>query len=59
MIYGYLRVSTDMQDKNSQKQGVDEFAVKKGCIYTEWNNPGLRHGHGGSGLTDMASNFKV
>lgn len=32
MIYGYLRVSTDMQDKNSQKQGVDEFATKKGTI---------------------------
>ena len=29
-IYGYLRVSTDMQDYNSQKQGVDNFAEKKG-----------------------------
>lgn len=25
-VYGYLRVSTDEQDYNSQKQGVDEFA---------------------------------
>lgn len=30
MIYGYLRVSSDQQDINSQKQGVDEFAAKKG-----------------------------
>jgi hypothetical protein len=26
MIYGYLRVSSDEQDVNSQKQGVDAFA---------------------------------
>jgi len=32
MIYGYLRVSSDEQDVNSQKQGVDEFALKKGWI---------------------------
>lgn len=30
MIYGYLRVSTDKQDMNSQRQGVDEFARAKG-----------------------------
>lgn len=30
MIYGYLRVSTDEQDVNSQKQGVDSFAESKG-----------------------------
>lgn len=28
MIYGYLRVSTDDQDINSQRQGVDAFAAK-------------------------------
>lgn len=28
MIYGYLRVSNDEQDVNSQKQGVDEFASR-------------------------------
>lgn len=32
MIYGYLRVSTDEQDINSQKQGVEQFAKDKG-----WN----------------------
>lgn len=32
MIYGYLRVSSDEQDVNSQKQGVDKFAADKG-----WN----------------------
>lgn len=32
MIYGYLRVSTDEQDINSQKLGVDRFAIDKG-----WN----------------------
>ena len=26
MIYGYLRVSSDEQDVNSQKQGVVKFA---------------------------------
>ena len=36
MIYGYLRVSTDIQDKNSQKQGVDEFAAKKGWKIDEY-----------------------
>lgn len=30
MIYGYLRVSSDAQDVNSQKQGVDGFAQAKG-----------------------------
>ena len=30
MIYGYLRVSSDEQDVNSQKQGVDKFADEKG-----------------------------
>ena len=30
MIYGYLRVSTDEQDINSQKQGVDAFASSHG-----------------------------
>lgn len=29
MIYGYLRVSSDEQDVNSQKQGVDDFAKSK------------------------------
>jgi DNA invertase Pin-like site-specific DNA recombinase len=30
MIYGYLRVSSDEQDVNSQKQGVEKFAEQKG-----------------------------
>lgn len=30
MKYGYLRVSSDEQDVNSQKQGVDGFASEKG-----------------------------
>lgn len=30
MIYGYLRVSSDEQDVNSQKQGVEQFAQGKG-----------------------------
>lgn len=30
MIYGYLRVSSDEQDVNSQKQGVEKFAQDKG-----------------------------
>lgn len=30
MIYGYLRVSSDEQDVNSQKQGVVQFAQEKG-----------------------------
>ena len=30
MIYGYLRVSSDEQDVNSQKQGVVKFAEEKG-----------------------------
>lgn len=30
MIYGYLRVSSDEQDVNSQRQGVDAFAAARG-----------------------------
>lgn len=36
MIYAYLRVSTDVQDLHSQKQGVDEFAEKNGWIIDEY-----------------------
>lgn len=36
MIYGYLRVSTDDQDANSQKQGVDAFARAKGWEIGEY-----------------------
>ncbi len=36
MIYGYLRVSTDDQDYNSQKQGVDSFATAKGWTIDEY-----------------------
>lgn len=36
MIYGYLRVSTDEQDFNSQKQGVDIFANNKGWKVDEY-----------------------
>lgn len=32
MIYGYLRVSSDEQDVNSQRQGVEQFASERG-----WN----------------------
>lgn len=32
MIYGYLRVSSDEQDVNSQKQGVEQFAKER-----NWN----------------------
>lgn len=30
MIYGYLRVSSDEQDVNSQKQGVEQFCKEQG-----------------------------
>ena len=30
MIYGYLRVSSDEQDVNSQRQGVEQFATDHG-----------------------------
>lgn len=36
MIYGYLRVSSDTQDVNSQKQGVDGFAKQKGWIIEKY-----------------------
>ena len=36
MIYGYLRVSSDEQDVNSQKQGVDQFALEKGWSIDEY-----------------------
>ncbi|MBQ6983862.1 MAG: recombinase family protein [Paludibacteraceae bacterium] len=36
MIYGYLRVSSDEQDVNSQKQGVEKFAEAKGWTIEEY-----------------------
>ena len=36
MIYGYLRVSSDEQDVNSQKQGVVAFAKEKGWEIDEY-----------------------
>lgn len=30
MVYGYLRVSSDAQDVNSQRQGVESFAAARG-----------------------------
>ena len=36
MIYGYLRVSSDDQDVNSQKQGVEAFAKAKGWQISEY-----------------------
>lgn len=36
MIYGYLRVSSDEQDVNSQKQGVVAFAKAKGWEIDEY-----------------------
>lgn len=36
MIYGYLRVSSDEQDVNSQKQGVDKFALDKGWVIEKY-----------------------
>ena len=36
MIYGYLRVSTDKQDIESQRQGVDGFVKSKGWTIDEY-----------------------
>lgn len=38
MIYGYLRVSSDDQDVNSQKQGVDSLARAKGWTIDSYVN---------------------
>lgn len=49
-VYGYLRVSSDDQDENSQKRGVDEFANKNGLKIDEYV---IDHGLSG------AKEFKV
>lgn len=36
MIYGYLRVSSDEQDVNSQKLGVESFASSKGWVINDY-----------------------
>lgn len=36
MIYGYLRVSSDEQDINSQKQGVEQFAAERNYVIDEY-----------------------
>lgn len=36
MVYGYLRVSTEDQDENSQRRGVDEFAQKQNLKIDEY-----------------------
>lgn len=35
-VYGYLRVSTDEQDVNSQKTGVDKFAADHNYVINEY-----------------------
>ena len=35
-IYAYLRVSTDQQDVNSQRIGIEEFCTSKGWVIDEW-----------------------
>ena len=36
MVYCYLRVSTDDQDVNSQRIGIEEFLKKKDLVADEW-----------------------
>ncbi len=36
MVYGYLRVSSDEQDVNNQKQGVIDFAKNKEWEVSDW-----------------------
>jgi DNA invertase Pin-like site-specific DNA recombinase len=36
MVYGYIRVSTDMQDCHNQKIGIEEFATRKGLKVDRW-----------------------
>lgn len=36
MIYGYLRVSSDDQDVNNQRKGVEELAAKNGWTVDGW-----------------------
>ena len=35
-VYAYLRVSTDKQDGQNQRLGVDEFAKKRGWVIDEY-----------------------
>ena len=35
-VYGYLRVSTDKQDCDNQKIGVEELAKKQGVPIESW-----------------------
>ena len=35
-VYAYLRVSTGKQDGENQKQGIDEFAKKRGFVIDEY-----------------------
>jgi DNA invertase Pin-like site-specific DNA recombinase len=36
MIYGYIRVSTDAQDCQNQKIGIEEFARQRGLHINKW-----------------------
>lgn len=45
--YAYLRVSTDMQDVNSQRIGIEEFAKSREWEIDEWT---LDEGVSGSTL---------
>jgi DNA invertase Pin-like site-specific DNA recombinase len=36
MVYAYLRVSSDKQDGENQRLGVDEFAKKRGLVIDEY-----------------------
>lgn len=35
-VYAYLRVSTDKQDGDNQRKGVDDFAQKRGLVIDEY-----------------------
>lgn len=35
-VYAYLRVSTGKQDGENQRQGIDEFAKKRGFVIDEY-----------------------
>ncbi len=36
MIYGYCRVSTDLQDNERQQQNIEQYANKQGLVIGAW-----------------------
>ena len=53
-VYAYLRVSTGKQDGANQRQGIDDFAGKRGLVIDEYIDD-----EGKIGIADVLGKFRL